>query len=54
MKLALLSLTHAIDPDAKVYHRNFHMFCNRKFPKIMMNYSGGTTVEDLLEAMNHT
>ena len=57
-KLALLSPTDAIDPDGKVYHRNFHMFCNRKFQAIHDELQWWdewpqSLVEDFLEAMKH-
>ena len=56
--LALLSPTNAIDPDGKVYHKKFHMICNRKFHTIHNELKWWdewpqSPVEDLLEAMKH-
>lgn len=56
--LALLSPTDAINPDSRVYHENFHMFCNRKFQAIHDELQWWeewpqTLVEDFLEAMKH-
>jgi len=42
LKAACKGSTHAINTDGKVYRKYFHMFCNRKFQKLMTNYSGGT------------
>ncbi|CAK9234118.1 unnamed protein product [Sphagnum troendelagicum] len=57
-KLSLLSPIDAIDPEGKVYYRNFHVFCHRKFQVIHDQLQWwdewpDNLVEDFLEAMKH-